>query len=369
MPDGVTGELYIAGAQLARGYLNRADLSADRFVADPFGPDGARMYRSGDLVRWSRTGDDADPTLVYMGRSDFQVKVRGLRIELEEIERVLGAVDDVDTAVVTVHSDPTAGEHIVAYLVPEASAALDTRRVLDAASADLPSYMLPTVTVVLDELPLNINGKLDRKALPTPDFSTATADQPPRGPVEEIVAGIVADVVGAERVGAFDSFFAVGGNSLSATRVIARVNTALGSALSVRDLFTDPTVAGLAAAAERSSGTDRPVLAPMPRPDTVPLSPAQARMWFINQFDTTSAAYNIRPSCGSRVTSTRMRCAPPSATSSPATRCCGRGTRPTRRWTDGIVSHARRSCRWSTSRVETSSTCAPSTTRTQLAPR
>ncbi|MCX6471618.1 MAG: amino acid adenylation domain-containing protein [Corynebacteriales bacterium] len=293
VPDGVTGELYLAGDQLARGYLARPDLSADRFVADPSGPAGTRMYRTGDLVRWARVGDDPVPTLVYMGRSDFQVKVRGLRIELEEIERVLGAAPSVRSAVVTVHRDPCSGEHLVAYLVPAPGAAIDERAVLDAAAADLPSYMVPTVTVVLESLPLNINGKLDRRALPEPDLRGGTDHTPPSGPVEEIVAGLYADLTGVETVGAHDSFFAIGGNSLSATRAIARINAALGTDLTVRDLFTDPTVAGVAAAAERSASSDRPRLVAGPRPAQIPLSPAQSRMWFINQFDTTSPAYNI----------------------------------------------------------------------------
>ncbi|HEY9313894.1 MAG TPA: non-ribosomal peptide synthase/polyketide synthase [Williamsia sp.] len=293
VPDGVTGELYIAGAQLARGYLGRSDLSSERFVANPFGGNGARMYRTGDLGRWVAVPGET-PTLEYAGRSDFQVKVRGFRIELGEIERVLMESPQVQAAVVTVHSDPHAGEQLVAYVVTEVAGHTDTREILAAAAGELPAYMVPALVMRLDELPLNINGKLDRKALPTPVFAGTEGYQPPRTPVEEIVATVFADLVGVDLVGVHDSFFTLGGNSLTATRVVAQVNAAVGSNLAVRDLFVEPTVAGLAQLAERADGgRDRPPLEAGPRPDRIPLSPAQSRMWFINQFDTSSTAYNI----------------------------------------------------------------------------
>ncbi|RVW00066.1 amino acid adenylation domain-containing protein, partial [Rhodococcus xishaensis] len=204
VPVGVPGELYLAGAQLARGYAGRADLSAERFVADPFGGSGERMYRTGDLVRWSANG-----VLEYLGRTDFQVKLRGLRIELGEIEAALVERDDIAQAVVLVH-----GEQLIGYLVPTHEP-IDEAAVRAGLSGSLPSYMVPSVFVVLDALPLNVNGKLDRKALPAPVVE-AREFRAPTTPVEEIVADTFADVLGVERVGLDDEFFALGGNSLIA---------------------------------------------------------------------------------------------------------------------------------------------------------
>ncbi|MDV7336416.1 non-ribosomal peptide synthase/polyketide synthase [Rhodococcus oxybenzonivorans] len=291
VPAGVTGELYLAGDQLARGYFGRHDLTAERFVANPFGPSGARMYRTGDLVRWNRDGN-----LDYVGRSDFQVKVRGFRIELGEIERALLAHPAVAQAVVVVHSDRHTGDRLVGYVVPESGDALDIADVLGSVGRSVPGYMVPAALVTLDRLPLNINGKIDRKALPEPEFA-GVSDQykAPRTPVEEIVAGVFADVLGHERVSVDSSFFDLGGNSLVATRVVARVNAALDSSIGVRELFEAPSVIALSARVEQSdsAGVGRPALVPQPRPARIPLSPAQSRMWFINQFDTASAAYNI----------------------------------------------------------------------------
>ncbi|WP_460728693.1 amino acid adenylation domain-containing protein, partial [Nocardia heshunensis] len=282
---GVAGELYLSGSQLARGYFGRADLTADRFVANPLGF-GERMYRTGDLVRWN-----ADGSLTYLGRTDFQVKLRGLRIELGEIESALTGHDSVAQAVVVMNSDPRTGDRLVGYLVPS-GAGIDVPQVKSALTQSLPSYMVPSAFVVLDALPLNANGKLDRKALPEPEFE-ATAFRAPSTPIEEIVAGIFADVLGSERVGAEDDFFALGGNSLVATQVAARLGAALDTRVPVRVLFEAPTVAALAVRVEQQAGRGRKALTAGPRPDRVPLSLAQQRMWFLNQFDPTSAAYNI----------------------------------------------------------------------------
>ncbi|MGW4248975.1 amino acid adenylation domain-containing protein, partial [Nocardia sp. NPDC004722] len=247
---------------------------------------GERMYRTGDLVRWN-----ADGSITYLGRTDFQVKLRGLRIELGEIESALTGHYSVAQAVVVMHSDPRTGDRLVGYLVPS-GAGIDVPQVKSALSGLLPSYMVPSAFVVLDALPLNANGKLDRKALPAPEFEAATF-RAPSTPIEEIVAGVFADVLGAERVGAEDDFFALGGNSLVATQVAARLGAALDTRVPVRVLFEAPTVAALAVRVEQRAGRGRKALTAGPRPERVPLSMAQQRMWFLNQFDPASAAYNI----------------------------------------------------------------------------
>ncbi|WP_280414442.1 amino acid adenylation domain-containing protein, partial [Nocardia carnea] len=298
VPDGVPGELYLAGVQLAHGYFGRVDLSAERFVADPFTP-GERMYRTGDLVAWNRDGG-----LEYRGRTDFQVKIRGFRIELGEIEAALLALPEVAQAAVVAKSDPKTGDRLVGYVVPVAAAAqVDAARIQSELAQQLPSYMVPSAFVELDALPLNVNGKLDRKALPEPEFETREF-RAPSTPIEEIVANTFAAVLGADRVGADDDFFALGGNSLVATQVAARLSKALDTTVPVRALFEAPTVAGLAVRVEQHAGSGgRAALVPQPRPtrvtdsgevqDAVPLSLAQQRMWFLNRFDSDTAAYNI----------------------------------------------------------------------------
>ncbi|MEV6561061.1 amino acid adenylation domain-containing protein [Nocardia sp. NPDC051756] len=285
VPVGVSGELYLAGAQLARGYFGRADLTSDRFVANPF-QTGVRMYRTGDLVAWKPSGE-----LEYRGRTDFQVKIRGFRIELAEIDAALLALPEVAQAAVIAKSDPRTGDRLIGYLVP-AGADLDVAQVKSALTAGLPSYMVPAAFVVLDALPLNANGKLDRKALPEPEFE-AQAFRAPSTPIEEIVASVYAEVLGVDQVGADDDFFGLGGNSLLATQVAARIGAALDSRVPVRALFEASTVAGLAVKVEQQVGSGRKALVAGPRPEQIPLSLAQQRMWFLNQFDTGSAVYNI----------------------------------------------------------------------------
>ncbi|MFC7449655.1 non-ribosomal peptide synthase/polyketide synthase [Rhodococcus daqingensis] len=300
-PVGVAGELYLAGVQLARGYVARPDLTADRFVANPFGEPGSRMYRTGDLVRWNVSGE-----LEYIGRTDFQVKLRGQRIELGEIEAALLRDDRVAQAVVVVRGDGPAGDYLAAYAVPATGpeggdrvldeSRLVTGAVLDAVAAALPRYMVPSVLTVLDELPLNPSGKLDRKALPAPEFVGTAEFVAASTPTELSLAEIYGDVLGSEHpVGAADSFFDLGGNSLAATRLLARVNAEFGTRVSVRELFEAPTVAGLAAVVDDvlTGHVQRPELVAGPRPDPIPLSPAQSRMWFLNRFDPASGAYNV----------------------------------------------------------------------------
>uniref|UniRef100_UPI000AB3E408 amino acid adenylation domain-containing protein n=1 Tax=Aldersonia kunmingensis TaxID=408066 RepID=UPI000AB3E408 len=298
---GATGELYLAGRQLARGYLNRPDLSSDRFTANPFGAPGERMYRTGDLVRWLPPSADepangnAIAELDYLGRSDFQVKFRGQRIELGEIESALLQNDSVSQAVVLV-ADSATGQHLVGYVVPAPGATPEPQQLIDAASGVLPVYMVPAAIVVLAEFPLNPSGKLDRKALPQPVFAVDSGQYlEPRTPAEEIVAGIFADVLEQDRVGAEDNFFSLGGNSLVAARLVARVDEVFGTRIGVRAIFESPTVAGLAARAESAAreGDSSFGLRTVTRPDRVPLSYAQQRMWFLNRYDAESSAYNL----------------------------------------------------------------------------
>ncbi|MRH91646.1 amino acid adenylation domain-containing protein [Nocardia sp. SYP-A9097] len=294
VPVGVAGELYLAGVQLARGYVARPDLTADRFVADPF-EHGARMYRTGDLVKWDTEGErSASPRLEYLGRTDFQVKLRGLRIELGEIEAALLARPEVTQAVVVVRADAHAGDQLIGYVVAGNERSGDLADELKSALAQiLPSYMVPSALLVLDEFPLNASGKLDRKALPAPVFEAKTF-RAPATPIEEIVAGVFADLLGTDRVGSDDDFFDLGGNSLIATRAVARVNEALDTNVAVRELFETSTVSGLAARIVPGTGAGaRPPLIAGERPARVPLSLAQQRMWVLNQFDPDSPAYNI----------------------------------------------------------------------------
>ncbi|MEC3954370.1 amino acid adenylation domain-containing protein [Nocardia sp. CDC153] len=297
VPVGVTGELYLAGPALARGYFNRFGLTAARFVANPYAGPGARMYRTGDMVRWVevKTAEGAELELEYQGRSDFQVKIRGLRIELGEIDAVLAADEQVDYAATLGCPGPGGQTVLVSYVVAAPGETLDTELLRTRIAAALPGYMVPSYLIELEDVPLTPVGKLDRNALPAPDF--ATLDQrylAPRTPVETAVAKVFADVLETERVSIDRSFFELGGNSLTATRVVARVNAALGATIALRDLFDAPTVAQLSSRIVPGSEIPGlPTLAPRIRPDRIPLSPAQQRMWVLNRLDPASAAYNI----------------------------------------------------------------------------
>ncbi|MFV3116267.1 non-ribosomal peptide synthase/polyketide synthase [Gordonia amicalis] len=287
VPSGVPGELYVGGAQLARGYAARPDLTADRFLADPFGEPGSRMYRTGDLVRRNASGE-----LEYLGRTDFQVKLRGQRIELGEIEAAIAQAPGVVHTAVTVAQAPDGGEHLVAYVSGAPGETVDLDAVKAAIATPLPEYMRPTVWMPLDEFPLNTAGKLDRKSLPAPEFTSGEYVAPATDE-EARVAEVFAEVLGVDRIGVTDSFFDMGGNSLSAMRLASRAGAALGVDVSVRDVFGAPSVRELVAAAAAGTRGLPPIVAVEPRPDAVPVSFAQQRMWFINQFDWESPTYNI----------------------------------------------------------------------------
>ncbi|WP_328745021.1 amino acid adenylation domain-containing protein [Streptomyces sp. NBC_00285] len=289
VPPGTPGELYIAGAGLAQGYLNRPSLTAERFVGDPFGPAGERMYRTGDLVRWNHEG-----SLEYLGRADQQVKLRGFRIEPGEIESALTAHAAVAQATVIVREDRPGDKRLVAYLVAAQDVRLEVEEVQREISAALPEYMVPSAFVVLDALPLTTNGKIDRRALPAPKQSSDSGGRAPRTPVEEVLCGLFAAVLGLPSATIDDHFFHRGGHSLLATRLISRIRAVWDADITIRDLFQYPTVALLAERLTAASGgTRRPALAPQERPERVPLSSAQQRLWFLDQMEGPSATYNI----------------------------------------------------------------------------
>ncbi|WP_040813125.1 non-ribosomal peptide synthetase, partial [Nocardia concava] len=294
VPVGVVGELYVSGPGVARGYRGRAGLTASRFVADPFGAPGERLYRTGDLVRWTAAESDSGTgVLEFVGRSDFQIKLRGQRLELGEIEAALCAQEGIEHAVVLVREAET-GARLVAYVVAAPGRALDPEAVRRAVGQRVPGYMVPDAVMAVDALPLTVNGKLDKAALPEPVIARA-AYRAPATPEEETVATVVAEILGVDRVGVDDDFFALGGNSLSATRLAARLADALGSPIGVRDVFEASRVGELAArlASAGRDGGEGPRLRPWTRPDRVPLSFAQQRMWFVNRFAPESASYSI----------------------------------------------------------------------------
>ncbi|WP_143070984.1 non-ribosomal peptide synthetase, partial [Streptomyces malaysiense] len=286
VPPGAVGELYVAGIGLARGYVNQPALSAERFVASPFAV-GERLYRTGDLARWG-----ADGRLSYAGRADDQVKVRGIRIELGEVQAALAAHPDVAQAVVIARDDATRGSQLVGYVVLGSSGAVVDGGVLRGFVAGrLPEFMVPSVVVVLDELPLNANGKLDRGALPVPVFSGGVY-RAPRSVREEVLCGLFGQLLGVDVVGVDDSFFDLGGHSLLATRLVSRVRSVFGVELSVRAVFDAPTVAELALCLD-GVRVERPVLRPREGSGPVGLAYAQQRLWFLDQFEGAGAAYNM----------------------------------------------------------------------------
>ncbi|MEV6868817.1 amino acid adenylation domain-containing protein, partial [Streptosporangium subroseum] len=293
VPVGVPGELFIGGLGVARGYGGRPELTAERFVADPFGVDGARLYRSGDRVRWR-----ADGQLEFLGRADQQVKVRGFRIEPGEVEAALLAHPDVVAAIVVAREDG-GDERLVAYAVPAAPAAglPPTTELRAFLRATLPDYLVPAVFVELASVPLTLSGKVDHDALPAPDGTRPDLGvlfAAPRTATEEVLAGIWAEVLGLDRIGVGDGFFELGGHSLLATQVISRVRVAFEVEVPLAALFDHPTVGELAAVVDRAmpSGSVAPIV-PVGRDRPLPLSFAQQRLWFLDQLEPGSVEYNV----------------------------------------------------------------------------
>ena len=290
VPAGSVGELYVAGGGVGVGYVGRAGLTGSRFVACPFvgaGQPGQRMYRTGDLVAWG-----ADGQLRYVGRADEQVKVRGYRIELGEVRAVLAGIEGVASAVVIAREDRPGDKRLVGY-VTSVTGTLDPVGIRAQLSERLPAYMVPVAVVVLEALPLTANGKLDTRALPAPEYAGGADYRAPGSAVEEILAGIYAEVLGVEHVGLDDSFFDLGGDSLSAMRLIAAVNTSLDAILPVRTIFDAPTVAQLASCIGEGGPSRLSRLARVERPAVVPLSYAQNRLWFLDQLQGPSPVYNL----------------------------------------------------------------------------
>ncbi|MFD5826748.1 amino acid adenylation domain-containing protein [Lentzea sp. NPDC060358] len=277
VPPGVAGEIYVGGDGLALGYLNRPGATAERFVACA----GGRLYRTGDLGRWR-----ADGVIEFLGRADHQVKIRGFRVEPGEIEAALTRHDRITRAVVVVHDDPATGKRLVAHVVADGLTAEEVR---EHVAALLPAFMVPAV-VLLAALPLTQNGKVDRRALPAPPVTTGTAA--PRTARQEVLCGVFADLLGTPKVGLHDDFFALGGHSLLAARLVARVRSAFGTEISLREVFDAPTAAALEARLDGGRPAGERIV-PVERPELVPLSSAQQRLWTVEQVQQPGAAYHV----------------------------------------------------------------------------
>lgn len=291
VPVGSIGEIYIGGTHVANGYHRRPGLTAERFVADPFTP-GARMYRSGDLARRNADGD-----VEFVGRADEQVKIRGFRIELGEVAAAITVDPSVGQAVVVVSDLPTLGKSLVAYLTPADGAVVDVDRIRARVAAALPEYMTPAAYVVVAAIPITAHGKIDHTALPEPELQAANDFREPVTGTEQQLAALFADLLGADRVGADDSFFDLGGHSLLATKLVAELRARLGVELGVRDIFDNATVARLAAhldtIAVGGSADARPRLVAAPLDGPAPLSSSQLRSWFGYRIEGRSPINNI----------------------------------------------------------------------------
>jgi amino acid adenylation domain-containing protein len=293
-PVGVPGELHIAGTVLARCYLNRPDMTAEKFIPNPFGQDGGdRMYRTGDLARYL-----ADGKLEFLGRIDSQVKIRGYRVELGEIETVLAQHPAVKEAVVLAR-EIGGQKKLVGYVVGQSGGAT-TKELRSYLQERLPDYMVPATFVTMESFPLSPNRKVDRQALPTPDRSKEEKKnvyEPPRNTIEEYLAGMWAGLLDQERVGIHDNFFELGGHSLLATQVVSRIKQKFSLQVSLRTLFEKPTVAGLAGAIEAAVGgaeaVDAPMIGHVSASSGLPLSFAQQRLWFFDELQPNSPFYNI----------------------------------------------------------------------------
>ncbi|MFH6945822.1 non-ribosomal peptide synthase/polyketide synthase [Flavobacterium sp. FlaQc-49] len=287
LPCGIIGELHIGGAQLARGYLNRAELTKEKFIANPF-VEAERIYKTGDLARWL-----ADGTIEYIGRKDDQVKIRGHRIELGEIENALSSLESVIQSCVLAKEDTAGNKRLVGYVVSENK--LDKTALQEQLKLSLPEYMVPMIWVELDQLPLTSNGKLDRKALPDPDSSdlSSQAYVAPRTDTERQLAVIWQNLLGIEKVGIYDNFFELGGHSLLATRLVSMIRKEMVLEISVREVFEHTTIATLGAhVSDQSEGVLLPTIVSEDRPERIPLSFSQERLWFLDQLQG-STEYHI----------------------------------------------------------------------------
>jgi len=287
VPPGVVGDLYIAGDGVARGYFGRPGLTAERFVADPYGAPGSRMYRTGDLVKWREDG-----SLAYIGRADHQIKIRGFRIELGEIEAALAKHASVGQATVIVREDNPGDPRLTAYIVPSSGTAPEAGELRQWLEHELPVFMMPSAYMTLTEMPLTPNGKIDRKALPAPDPGLVSEARKPRTPQETMLCELFAEVLALPRVGIHDSFFELGGHSLLAGRLMVRVRESFGAELGIGQLFEAPTVAGLAKRLDTAQQA-RPAIRPAARGGDIPLSFAQQRLWFLYCLEGASPTYNI----------------------------------------------------------------------------
>jgi amino acid adenylation domain-containing protein len=295
VPTGMPGELYISSVQLARGYLNRPDLTAEKFIPDPFCEQpGSRMYRTGDLAHMLPDGD-----LEFLGRIDHQVKLRGFRIELGEIEALLTRHPVVKDAAVILREDTPGNKYLAAYFIAGNSAAVDKSALQAYLNEHLPEYMVPGVYVALDHFPMTANGKVDRKNFPAPGESDRPAGQyqAPATPTEELLANLWRELLGQTQIGALDNFFELGGHSLLATQLASRIRDAFGAEIALRDLFENPVLADVAMRIDQlrtaGSGESAPAITAGQRPQNLPLSFAQQRLWFLDQLAPGQANYNI----------------------------------------------------------------------------
>ncbi|HEY0065812.1 MAG TPA: amino acid adenylation domain-containing protein, partial [Flavisolibacter sp.] len=287
LPPGVWGELYVGGEGVCRGYLNRPELTAQRFLSSPFKA-GERLYRSGDRVRLLQSGE-----LEYGGRMDEQVKVRGYRIELGEIESVLQSHPDVESSVVIARTGTDGEKELVAYVA--GSSSLNTPELRRHIGATLPAYMIPTHFVQLDELPLTSNGKVDRKRLPAPEAGLETGAEyiAPRNETEEKLAGIWQKILGTEKIGVRDNFFELGGHSLRATRLASQVRRQLNVQVPLAELFAHPVLEDMALWIRQATRSEDLRILPVTEQPSYPLSSAQRRLWVLSRFEEANAAYNM----------------------------------------------------------------------------
>jgi len=296
VPIGVAGELYIGGDGVTKGYLNRPELTAEKFVINPFSSDpAAKLYRTGDLSRYLPDG-----RIEFLGRIDNQVKLRGFRIELGEIEAVLSAHPGVKQSVATIREDRVGDKRLVAYFTPSDERVPSTSELRTFAGEKLPDYMVPSRFVVLDKFQLNANGKVNRQALPVPESVATQMDEAgaaPRTPIEELLTEIWEQVLRIPHIGIFDNFFTLGGHSLLATQVVSRIRQVFQVELPLRSMFEAPTVAALAERIEnlrrQEQGLQAPPLTRVPRHGSLPLSFAQQRLWFLDQLEPNNPLYNV----------------------------------------------------------------------------